>query len=515
MSLHTVARNAARFLALGLSLLAMVPHEAALAGTRYEAVGTRWALELSEGGEPMAVHDLSYPNTLLRAKLGKLDTHPETIAAAEALVRSSETDGNPARIPMERTVLRSLKALSELEGGWWNALPWTEAARARFATEGLRAGEAPESFRLSDLELRDTQGRPLTVQSQVPAKHRARVEASTLEDREFLSMDLSSFSLKRDPAAERGGHPVYELEWNPVEAERAGKVGLRPRRIIHLTEPDQLLEKALLMDILRTAIGQLIGQIPIPVVSALISTVTGKYFKYRSELIRLHGAMASEMLRLVETGEAASPFARFTAAERKNAVLSLAYDQATLTDLALWIFNPPLKDWAKDMVKSPKNVAKNTERLAKKGWTTEAISSVTAEATDGQAGRKLYLMDKKKLIGLPPAAIDFHKPMAKRHARVAIASAAVLVDFGASFVPFVGFLIPEAYALILENPMHDQQRREARLTAYLEESDGQRPGDWESILTLLYTQRLNPFALNQIKTRRLVALRKQALGMSP
>ncbi|HTL12412.1 MAG TPA: hypothetical protein VL588_07980 [Bdellovibrionota bacterium] len=477
--------------------------------THYQAVGTRWALQLDErSGQKVALHDLSYPNVAARVKLAKLDTRKEAVENARASLDESE---DSAGVTWAK---RALKQVEKHGKDWWKKIPWTPEARARMAAQGRAADTAPEVFRLSDILLTDERGDELKLIDFVPDEYKDQVRQSTPEDREYLGLD--SFELRADHPPTRGETPAYDMYWSPrVEERGSHKAGMTPRKIVDFEKPGRLLAKALVIDAIRTALGQLIGKIPIPVVSALISTTVGQFFGYRSDLIRIHGAMALEMLRLSETGESHSPFDFLTAAEREKAVLCLAYDQATLSDLATWIVSPPVKSWHKDIVSTLGTVDVNRGRLQLKGWTPTLINGVVADAENAKGERRIYLMDKSKLLGLPPLSINFSHPDARHDERIAIASGSVLVSFGGSFipVPFVGFLLGQAYSYFLENPWRDAQRREAHFQAWLEESDGTQPDQPEEILRILYKQRVNPFALDRIKTYQLIELRKQYLGI--
>jgi hypothetical protein len=455
----------------------------------WERLGHRWAFQLDEDGNRVALYDLAFPDLSggSQVSLGNLDPSPEALDRVRDMIADGVAETSDAEMAEKgRQAISALAQLSSrsagltFPAGWWHAIPWKNPAMSR-------SPQAPMRFRVSDIRLADAVKEKAVYQKTIEA----------LSNQSELGADfLDRFEFVRD----QNGH--YGLLYTPN-----GQGPAEGYRLASLEHPTERMWVAIGWDLVQEAIGLLIGQITIPVLGPIIGTATSRFFFYRQEVLRLHEEMAFEALNSAEEGAARfSPFAALSSGDRVKLAKSLVLGQSSWITAFQWVVRRPEREWRRELVKNREDSEASLTWLSERFEAAELLSPRYAMVRGIEGEQRLTMLARPRTFDFlrPAVAVDYAHPDRTRRYRIGIEVACVVVDFASRFIPYVGGIVYEAYYALVEKPVRTSQRWEARLGVHLEERNaigGQEHWDYE--LQVIDRQRFNPFAIARSAERQL------------
>jgi hypothetical protein len=453
-------------------------------------LGRRWAGATDREGSIRAIYDLTFPPGFPRARLGvipaRLPSPKELVRAAAALEEAEDGEARPPVLPAAEENFTALEGIG----------PRQLAALARLA--GTRGGLA---IRLSDLDWnRLSSGQPEKLAGAL------RSLGGTL--------GLGPDWLSRIRLVPLGRDQGVAIELEPAPEAPASEPS-RPRRIADLASRTALMWEGLAWDAVDQALTVVTGLIPVPMVSAVLSTVVNRYFKFQEHVVRLHQEMLYEALTRGERGEP-SPFGDgvLTAAERGRAMHSLLLAESSLSTVWEWIFRRPRSVWRKRTLREEERATASRAWIYGHGFAVETdLGNAFARTLDPAGALRLSVLARHG--GKPRVAIDYAHPARRAAAREAIEVLSGAVDFAASYIPTfgVGTVVSLAYFHAVERPMRVSQRWEARLASVLYEREAQLGESWARELDLLEAQSSNLFDLPRAEAERLADERRRWLRL--
>ncbi|MBI3542841.1 MAG: hypothetical protein HY075_06150 [Deltaproteobacteria bacterium] len=468
----------------------------------WRLLGVRWAAALDDHGEILAIYDLSLstagPVGILR--LGTVGGPGFTLSAVrDALAGQPERGAEKAVKKLSRLTREKLET-NLLAPDWFKKIPWNAGALDRFGALGLlgAAGTleaAPARFTLADVDYQEATVSPTLFRKCTSWLARYGIDFSRL-----------AFQARED-----GGYDMLLL---PVEASSSAKahpVLIADLRTLHAGFL-QAVQRTILSGVLILAIGT----IPIPVLSALISTAVGRYLTYTGDVLDLHREAAREMVSAAEEKTRRfSAFDPLTPEERRRTGVSLYLAQASIISIWNWVFRGAETAW-RDTLKDDVGRAFDARRwLDGHHEAAELLNPRYGLTSDARGTRRLYLLAHTRLFQSwrPAVAIDYSAPMRPVYIRVAVETSSVIVSFASSFIPWVGGLVSTAFDLAVRNPVQYTKDWEARLSAHLEERQRTGGENWALELGWLARQRVNPLELSPEQSAELIARQKKDLGL--
>ncbi|HUP56783.1 MAG TPA: hypothetical protein VM598_04970 [Bdellovibrionota bacterium] len=471
----------------------------------WKGLGNRWALAHDRSGKRIAIYDLSYPDLRRQLELGFAGTKrvrvKDLVDELEKAITGSEEGDDRSKVLRQLRTLNQGEYLDHLPDDWFRHVPW----RAEFiARSGGRVSEAPPGFTLDDLDLESASVDP----------HRFRQLVAELEEeREAPDQEpilgkgfLRHFQFVRVPG---GG---YRLLFNPPWS---GSATSRPQKLIDLTLVHSgIVEKSVWQGV-KTGINQIVGLIPIPVVSGLIQTIFGRWFHAREQTWNLHLDMLVEMARVTEDGEP-SPLGDLTATELLEAAKSLTLSRASLAAIPTWLWRHPEDAWRKAGEDDHARASRASRQLELDGFRLEALGPrFTLALRDGR--QHLYTLPLRAnwMTDAPTLTLDYSDPFRQRERREFIEALSTGVSFATKMIPVIGGGIGWVYGQLIENPLDRAKAWDGRLKIALLEGPQAGTRDWSRELAMIDEQKVNPLELDVTEARNEIAARRMLLGLEP
>ncbi len=481
-------------------------------------LGPRWAGGLDQSGRLIALYDLSYPTIQDRIPLGALDFVLANYDTVLGLLRQARgqmvsISGDNEKTEEYKKATEAIQAMEEIKkdseknklmqagsilpANWWKEIPWKQSLKIR------SDAAAPTHFFLSDVNYRAV------------VKDWARFDQLMQKlGADFL--DRMEFVLN--------SHGGYDFYWSPQRSNRVISdlpAPSQPLKIADLRSPHCGIQEGMLQSTFASLLGQVIGQISLPVVAGFIQMAGGQWMDFQAELRRAHQAMALEMLESVEEDtSSSSPFSTLSAPEREAFGSYLMYSQSSKLTAWLWYFKSPVTTWAKQKEAANSQAGNSESYLLNHDQSINRLNLRFGVGTDSQSVKRLYLLAAPRYWNIfsPVVAIDYGHPNRIRNERALVEAGHSLVKFLEAFVtiPFVGRIASSAYDYLIEGPMHAGQYWEARLSAHLllETPPNGTQSNWDYELDLIRQQMINPFEETRENQIRLIQGRREAFGIS-
>jgi hypothetical protein len=419
------------------------------------------------------------------------------------------------------------------EPEWWKGIPWRP--ESRFVRQKNRDSE-PEVFRLSEVAFENW-----VHFSKRQKTYDALEKVEEFADRVFRGLDDTErprWHFDTLQEALQGGllnwvefrkvpnknHSEYEIWWvNPVQ--EGAMTPQTPWDLMQVTRPTKIVDfwsqkegliVVLLMEAMRFAANQLIGQIPVPALQNLLALTMGRILRFTNEIRTVRQSMFLEMIDHAQdvadelVDDPSAPFLRLDENERFWSMTYVYYARSSWTSAVEWIFRKPGQYWPKDRWEAQSRTDRVVEQYAEEGLPLERLG--LRFAYDPESKRLLLAGRKPHRDGTAYVGVDFQAPYRIRTRRALMLAASIIAEYSLSFIPWVGGLLHSLYGELIDKPIRISGVWEARLEAHLEHrADRER---WNSALRLLSYQRVNPFELSRDGQERLISRRLEALGIS-
>lgn len=462
-----------------------------------------WLTGADASGNVLALYDLSYPTLRGRILLGKLEdgalNRQNVLRLLEATLEGPAKLADPQRA-MTLTAVETFKAMpttAVLPSGWWKTVPWKKTAphSEAFAV----ADVAPSSFRLSDFDWAVAMHRSQELVDQLN-----RIDPDFLEHIAFTRTDSN-------------GYEIYYDAPDALDAAlQTPDTAADARKIADLRCVKCGLYETLGWQGASMAIGFLLGEIKIPVLSGLLNAAFTEFFTFRARLISSHQSMALEMLQAAAVDDATSSFIQVGQEDRDTMVESITYARSSLYTAIRWAWEKPLTVWGKQETKADKQVASSVAYLNKHGSELELLTPRFGTGHEGHGQRVIFSLGTNRYFDvLPPfVAINYDRPKDIFAERIAIEAAHALLQMIKPLIPVpgVGAGLGFVFDFALENEMHKVQDWESRLYARLSATPDNRQQSWDFERHLLFLQQVNPFEVSPDAAAALVSARRATVA---
>lgn len=491
-------------LALGFSVfapLAQAQIPSTFEGVReWKSLGSSWALGFDKKHRPLAIFDLSYSDPQTRIFLACIDFKcANTLRVTELIEEQKRALGGPAHFATEATP--DLEAFAQLEAearsnpdnqkdsflpkNWWKTVPWKKTG----ALSLLANSDAPPAqFRLSDIDFNELTGNQIQ-------KFRKNL-------RHLLGKPegLQHFEFVGDAT---GG---YRLYWNPGTLGGGALPPAPPYKLADIRCPSCALAEHFTPELIENLVQELIGMIPVPVVSALLSTALGEWTHLRHEMTVFHQQRLLEMLAATDEGNSPSlpaaalaPFSEVSQEARNAAAAYIVYAQSSIRDVGRWLLQDPIDLWKKQEAAARIQADQTIDYLKRKGYSLRFLNSRNTLATNATQESWIFPLSTNRYWNIVPpfAAIDYPKPMRLVVERMSIEAAHVFVSILGRLIPIpgVGTVISQIYERIVHSQMHAVEHFEAMLDGHLHLRQEQGE-NWISEINSLRLQSANPLIPN-------------------
>ena len=480
-----------------------------------KSIGANFAVGVNQKHEALALYDLSYYDPNSRIELGCLDFDCANFDQIISLIKGAQSGSLDSKtLEASSVAMAGLTALrddlqkkskSEVKTpfpkNWWKNIIWNKDFGPDQPDQKDERG--PERFSLADIKFESV------------AKDYADFK-KTLDGVGGIGI-LNGFEFERTP---NGGYRIY---WVPqrLSISTAANLGGLPLKIADLRCPQCGLASRLTRESAEQILYGLIGQIPIPMVGALLNVALGQWIHFRNELLRIHQEELLEALNAAEDGPQdmrfnLAPMVDLDPKAREAVAESVYYSQSGLLSFWQWITKTPAQYWQEEK-DSDRVRAKILEKeLIASGLKLSLLNPRYAVARDGAQQTWIYPLASPRYWNLvkPFIAIDYQRPNKIMIERISIESASVLIQFATSFIPVpaVGTAINLLFEGIVHSQMHNVQHYEARLNAHLmiRQSLGE---DWRCEMRSRRLQTANH--MGSAWDQRMVCIkpRKEALGI--
>lgn len=451
-------------------------------------LGGRWVAALDRKGAALAIYDVSFPTALGPVSLARVGGSKFTL---ERLLELLQAYDAPTKAQAKLAGLEE-KQLSGalLRDGWWREVPW-KTESALLASQD----EAPKAFRLSDIDFARLIKRP-------------KLFLQSLEYlRSKFGIELASFRYERQDDGS------YQLLWR--DGQMSLFAGIDAAKIADIKSPASGLVDALASKFAAQVASFAAGQIPVPVVSALVGTALERLLLFRSELIILHQQQAREMLVQARENptKGGLAFSSLSEEEQLRAGQSIVMAESGLFSSWQWLFKNSRKAWLESTKQELKAASLSREWLARNGTEVELQNDRYAAARAAFPGSEigsLYLLAFQGPGLSPKIAFNSTDPGKIFFERLLIETASTLVSFATRFIPlpFVGGVVSGAFDTVVRDPMVEAKKWDSRLIAHIEQGAA-----WHEALPVLDRQRVNPLELPRKQLTSLIEHRKKRLGL--
>ncbi len=484
----------------------------------WKELGSRTAAALSSSGQVIAIYDFSFPEMDKAIFLGSVGAQKVDLSVvidqiqknnqkdeAESEVDSVDVD---AAVSALSAAQKNHQAQGAFPKKWWKKLPWRVGLKSE-------ATHAPGKFNLAEIDFALVARDPKRFEEKIIEAKNALWSA---EDQSLISKIMSENFLQQfEFIRQKGG--AYSLFWHPAhEATDQGEKQISlPKKMVDLVDINEGMRRALAWDLFKTALDEAMNQLTVPIAGALLGTAANRFFHYYNLLVKSHQDMIFEFLSLAEEGAASfSPYSALTQQDRLLAGQSLLLAQSTLKTAWQWHFKDPAQEWLKvmktDQERADEAMRWLVEHKALPVRLNERFGMATTPDLDGDIFLLSLWSDKKSHI--PLMAVSHQEPLKIKNLRSRFEATTVAIEFGSHFIPIAGGVIRWVYESLLEEPINQAKRWEARLGGFFEERMQEGGENWENDLDLLDAQRINPFELSHQKAWELVKARWSAVHSS-
>ena len=469
-------------------------------------MGSRWAIESDAKGKPVQILDLSQPDLLAERSIGKIATQIDLPSVKKLLLAASVSEGD-AKIAQEAIQFiddAGIRAVSEsvIPKGWWNSVLWNNLSIAS-------QEEGPRSFKLSDINWIALSSSPVLAEAQIQEIDKKFGHLTGLGIKFF---DAFRFEEKPD-----GG---YELFFNP------GISGIRTlgKKMVDFEYSMDGFWESVELELLSKAIGQLLNLIPVPVVGALLSTASDRFFHSLDMLYMSRQEMALEMLAQTTESSDQGPWSTLTQPQQEDAIEYIKWSETSILGALKWIFKSPLSQFRDDLSfereKSIENFKWFASQYSALNYVFQPLNSRFLLArSEKQAGIFLMGTIPFNFYGVitspdesgPPQALDELNTGAITKQRKWFEVLAATVIFSAELIPNGGIL-KGAFKKLVERNVNRIKHWESRLLGHFKEREANGE-NWKSQIRELESQRVNPLDITDSEVESLIRSRKQALGI--
>ena len=472
----------------------------------WKSLGYRWGLESRSDGTLKRVVDLSYPDLLNPRSLGQILPSLDLSALKQLLLGISVNPSNREVLTEALTVLNQARLRGRFqivfprEG--WTQVPWK-------GTSHLRSPQAPQSFRLNEIDWAMGSRSPAQVETQIALINERFGRIGNL-GLKFLD----SFKFERRPDGS------YEIFYDPQSVRSLGP----GKTIVDFDSAMGGFWESAETELLFNAIGQLMGLIPVPILSALLSTVSSRFFHSLDLLDSFHQEMGIEMLAQANSTDDYSPWSALDKNAREVSAKYILWSETSILGALRWIFKSPWTQFNEDRAFEIKTAQENLKWFS--STSTHAPSPMTflnarfiSAESHSNSGIFLLSSVKYNLLGVitsphgdgPPLALDLLHPERLSVQREWFDLLATTLSFASHFIPNGGLLY-SAFKLLLEANVDRLKIWEARLLGHLKEREllGE---NWNSEIHTLESQQVNRLELFDKEAHILIETRKRALGI--
>jgi hypothetical protein len=473
----------------------------------WKSVGNRFAAAYDINKNLIAIYDLSYPGFFGRVALGEVgtpdvssDVMSQAFNGAVGDIDSSDlSDGAKSAILALGSAPQTVLGTQVFPANWWKSIPWVQTAPS----------DEPDQFKITDLDLKK-----LKIGSSIVSGLRNLFQA-VLDDQDGVAalsdtQILEAFEFVHMPS---GG---YQLAWS--DPRTASKAVSNPRKLLDFNDAKSGLYRNIEVQAIVSGLSEATNLIPIPVVGALVSTAISRVGRYHVMIQTEHLEMLHEVaIESTEGSITDAVIAAFNSAETSDLINSFELARVSAFDSWKWIFGSPLSAWNKEESADATCSTASHEWFEAHDDVINDLNSRFSVVITQQGQRSLYLNSNtcpktSTATKGPMVSINYDSPDQIAKHRILLESVGVGVEFASHFVPYAGFIIQEAYTLLVQNKLDNAQIWEARLMQHLE----QRPdpqGTWNFEFSTLQNQRMNPFEISHQQMLDLVAARSAALGL--
>jgi hypothetical protein len=494
----------------------------------WERVGYRWLLAKDTEGQPLALYDLSYPEINQSIPIGRVGQNANGAEVQEALALLAQEEGASAQ--QVETLQSELNKANQgsrvvLEDGWHTRVPWRQNSRV---AQAKNRDQEPEAFRFSEIAFEQWvhfSKRKKTFESLEKVEQLADRLYRGLDDEERPSYHFETLpealekglldwvEFRRTPSK---GEPEYEIWWvSPHQDSALGGSLTRPAKLVDFWSQKEGLVIVLLMEAMRFAGNQLVGQIPVPALSNLFALAMGRILRFSNEIRTVRQSMLLEMIDHAQdvadglTHDPETPFLKWTDEQRFWAMSYIYYARSSWTSALEWIFKTPGQYWAKDRQEALNRAEAIKQNYQQKAQSLEALG--LRYAFDPEAQQLLLSAREPHRDGTAYVGVDLMRPRRIYIQRSLLLASSIVSEYALSFIPWIGGLLHSLYGQFIDRPLRISGVWEARMEAYLEHrSDAER---WKNALQILSYQRVNPMELSRAGQEQLIRRRLEALGV--
>ncbi len=461
----------------------------------WRPMGGAWVLGLDAKRRPSALYDLSYRYPDFRQLLGCLDLRCANAKQVARLIKNGRKFFKEIPSPLTPTgslldtfsekeeaeaTEVALQTLSEydtqttrrpsnqkysvLPNDWWKKIPWKADTAFRTSSAGGRMDENPPSeFGLDDIDFEVLLGAQFS-KFQEALKKLLKDEVS-LEDFWLSSSGAGGYQIFFKPKAKNLTPPL-------------------PYKIADIRCPSCALVENLSNQVVQELISHLIGLIPVPAVSALVSTALHEWFHLKNGMTNFHQQRVFEML--AHGDQAPKPFtaiSNLTPTTRESIAAYLVLSQMGVLGIVSWLIQDPsihsfqwaVSQWKADQKTAETQAAQTAEYLRNRGMTLKYLNSthvLASQKTEGKVQSWIYPLSTNRYWNLAPpfVAFDYQNPERIFQIRAGIEAAHLFIGILSSVipVPFVGTAISQVFERVVHSQMHAVANWEARLDVVLE-----------------------------------------------
>jgi len=481
----------------------------------WKAAGDHHAAGYDENNNLIAIYDLTYQNTLSieffgRSLLGTIGAGDFNLRELIRMIRNAMNDRQPRSrggsgpMPSEdyKKIKKTLTKIetqygdltSPLKGEWWSQIPIKQDARGR------RLADPAVSFKLSDIDV-DSVMDP--VQKFTYDNNLRQMQANISE-----MFNIDATRLFEQLTIQRNKNGSFDLVLTPNAPSLAPSS--QPDKVVDLVRYQNSFGYALLYLAIKTALTNIAGAIPQPVVAAIIKYAVNRWFELYEEQLSFHRFKAYEYINEAERGDV-SPFSFMTADERARSGVYILSHEAGIFHTIFQIRDKAfyLKSVQDELTSVTANQTwTNAEKLG-----LSPLSPLYFYANKEQAVQNDYVLvmgGRPRFVQAPFIAVDYRNPYDEQIKRNIIKSVYDIMHAMQLPFPGIDFFMILLYDVFLMDDVRDAMRWEARLTSLMRNIPDT---DFSSEIERIYAQRVNPFEFDLDEENAYVQRSKEYLGL--